>query len=333
MNPILVDVFRGPVVESCHRGAIAAYDAEGHLIYSLGNIDAMVFPRSALKPIQALPLLESGAAAHFKLSAQEIALACASHNAEELHRNALSAWMSRLDLHENQFECGTSLPLHTTSAHQWLRHGGEPMRQLHNCSGKHTGMMTLAKYLQVAVDGYSDYQHQTQQMWMRVLSELTGCDCDKLPWDRDGCGLPALALPLRDFARALAAFCRADGHASHRAHAMADILSSMHAHPEMVAGTGRCCTATMQAHDDLVVKTGAEGMFAAIAPSAGIALALKIDDGATRAADAALGAALKKLGVLSENQYQSLEQWYSPAVINSQNVIVGRAKPASVWTA
>ena len=331
MNPVLVDVYRDRTLESRHRGAVAAVDATGKLIYSLGNIDALIFPRSSIKPIQAIPLLESGAAKQFGLTPSEIALSCASHNAESFHRTALSNWLSRAALDESMLECGVSLPLHTASAHQWLRDGGDAMKGLHNCSGKHTGMMTLARYLDVPVNGYSEYQHPTQQRWMNVLTDFTGIDSDNLPWNRDGCGLPALAMPLRSFANALARFCALEDQPEHRALAMSDILSAMHNHPEMVAGTDRCCTATMQVHDDLVVKTGAEGVFAAIAPSAGIALALKIDDGATRAADAALGAALKHLGLLTESQYESLRQWFSPDIINSQGVAVGSLTASSVW--
>ncbi|MEM7260134.1 MAG: asparaginase, partial [Pseudomonadota bacterium] len=204
---------------------------------------------------------------------------------------------------------------------------------LHNCSGKHTGMMSLARFLESPVAGYSDYHHQTQQHWMNALADLSGIDVRKLPWDRDGCGLPALAMPLRYFAATLAQYCALETQPSTRAQAMNDILIAMHDHPDMVAGTDRCCTATMKAHKDLVVKTGAEGVFAAIAPSAGIALALKIDDGATRAADAALGAVLKRLGVLSADEYDSLKRWYAPDITNSQNVVTGRLAAAAVWDA
>lgn len=333
LNPILVDVYRNKTLESCHRGAVAAVDAGGKLLFSLGNIDALVFPRSALKPVQAVPLIESGAADHFGLGPKEIALGCASHNAEPIHRDVLTEWMDKVNLDPGMLECGSSLPLHQPTAHQWLREGGEPMRHLHNCSGKHTGMMTLARYLGTDVRGYSEYQHPTQKKWMATLSDLTGIDADSLPWDRDGCGLPALALPLRHFAVALSKFCALDEQRNNRAQAMNRILGAMHGHSDLVAGTDRCCTATMKAHKDLVVKTGAEGVFAAIAPSAGIALALKIDDGATRAADAALGAALQKLGVLSATQYESLQQWYSPKITNSQNAVVGNLTPAAVWNA
>ncbi len=330
-NPILIDVYRGDTLESCHRGAVVAVDASGEVVFSLGDIDALVFPRSALKPLQAIPLIESGAAERFSLSDREIALGCASHNAESAHRNVLAAWMDRVALNPQMLECGESLPFHTATAHQWLREGGEPSRLLHNCSGKHTAMMTLAQHLGVSVTGYADYSHPTQQAWMAVLSELADTDAAALPWDRDGCGLPALALPLRLFAQVLSGFCNSAKQPPPRKQAMSRILDAMHTHPDMVAGVGRCCTAAMKVHDDLVVKTGAEGVFAAIAPGAGMAVALKIDDGATRAADAALGAVLLKLGVLSSAQYESLRPWFAPHIINSQSLVVGKLAPSSVW--
>ncbi len=331
MNPILVDIFRNDTRESFHRGSVVAVNAEGEVIFSLGDISAMVFPRSAIKPVQAIPLIESGAAAHFNLSNEALALACASHNAEQAHQAVLTDWMQKVGLDESMLACGPSLPLHQGTAHQLLRDGGDAQRRLHNCSGKHTGMLTLAKYLNVSLQDYSQYEHETQQHWMQVLTDLTGINVATLPWDRDGCGLPALAMPLQDFARALAGFCRLKGDDSARARAMRTVLDVMHAHPQMVAGSERCCTATMQAHSDLVVKTGAEGVFAAIAPGDGIAIALKIDDGATRAADAALGAVLRHLNIISSDAYHALQQWYAPDILNSQGVVVGRLAASAVW--
>ena len=331
MNPILVDVYRNNTRESFHRGAVVAVNASGEVVFSVGDISALVFPRSAIKPIQAIPLIESGAAARFKLTAEELALACASHNAEQVHQTVLAGWMQKVGLDESLLACGPSLPLHQGTAHQWLRDGGEAARRLHNCSGKHTGMLTLAKHLDISLQDYADYHHPTQQQWMQVLADLTGSDVTAMPWDRDGCGLPALALPLQDFASALAGFCNLQNKDDVRADAMRTVLDVMHAYPHMVAGNERCCTATMKAHQDLVVKTGAEGVFAAIAPSQGLAIALKIDDGATRAADAALGAVLRHLDILSSADYQALSQWYAPDIINSQNVKVGRLAASAVW--
>ncbi len=331
MNPVLVEIFRSDKVESLHRGAVVVVNAAGEVIFELGDTSAFVFPRSSLKPIQAIPLIESGAAEHFALTEQELALACASHNAEENHQRVLAQWMQRIGLSPDQLECGPSLPLHESTTHQLLRDGGESEKRLHNCSGKHTGMLTLAKFLEVDSQGYSDYQHETQQRWMQVLSDLTGSDVFQYPWDRDGCGLPALAMPLVEFATALSSFCEPGKHAPRRGRAMQQILKAMQAHPELVAGTDRCCTAAMLAHQGVAVKTGAEGVFAAIAPVSGIAIALKIDDGATRAADAALGATLRKLAVIDEAQYESMQRWYSPEIKNSQGAVVGRLAPSAIW--
>ena len=331
MNPVLVEIFRGDKVESRHRGAVVAVNAAGEVIFQLGDTDAFVFPRSSLKPVQAIPLIETGAAKHFSLTQQELALACASHNAEENHQQVLAQWMQRIGLTPDQLECGPSLPLHEGTAHQLLRDGGHSEKHLHNCSGKHTGMLTLARFLEVATQGYSDYQHETQQRWMQVLSDLTGSDVFSYPWDRDGCGLPALAMPLVEFATALSRFCQPEKQPAHRARAMQQIVGAMQAHPELVAGTDRCCTAAMLAHQGLAVKTGAEGVFAAIAPASGVAIALKIDDGATRAADASLGAVLRKLDVIDDAQYESMQRWYSPPIKNSQGAVVGRLAPSQIW--
>lgn len=331
MNPVLIEVFRKETVESFHRGAVVAVNSSGDTVFELGDINALVFPRSALKPVQAIPLVESGAAERFSMSPQELALACASHNAEIEHQQVLADWMSKVELNPSQLACGPALPSHRPTAHQLLRDGGDAARHLHNCSGKHTGMLTLAKHLEVSIEDYSQYDHETQQRWMKVLSELCGTDVTRYPWDRDGCGLPALCMPLVEFATALSGFCNLQKQTSVRAAAMDTILTAMQAHPQMVAGSGRCCTATMLASSGVVVKTGAEGVFAAIAPAAGISIALKIDDGATRAANAALGAVLRKLEIISQSEYESLAKWYTPDVVNSQGVTVGRLAPTSVW--
>ncbi len=331
VNPVLVDIYRGDSVESFHRGAVVAINVDGDVVFQLGDIDAPVFPRSALKPVQAIPLLESGAAEHFSLSQQELALACASHNAEPAHQQVLAEWMTKVGLQSVQLECGPSLPTHRATAHQLLREGGTADKHMHNCSGKHTGMLTLASFLKISIEGYSDYGHETQQKWMQVLSDLCGTDVTQYPWDRDGCGLPALCMPLVEFATALVKFCNPQDQQPRRASAMQAILAAMQAHPDMVAGSDRCCTATMQANKNVVVKTGAEGVFAAIAPKSGIAIALKVDDGASRAAEATLGAVLRKLDIISAAEYSSLSHWFMRDVKNSQGIVVGRVAPSSVW--
>lgn len=331
MNPVLAEVTRGGAVESQHRGAVVAMNVDGKILLSLGDTEAMVFPRSSLKPIQVIPLFESGAVDRFNLTEHELALACASHNGESRHLDVLLPWMNKVGLTPSNLECGTSLPLDKTAAESVLRAGGEACRELHNCSGKHTGMLTLATFLDQPLSGYSGYEHETQQRWMSVLSELSGVDIFAMPWDRDGCGLPAVAMPLSAFARAHTPFIDAHNSTDKRSVAMARASASMRAQPFMVAGTDRCCTASMQHTDDLMVKVGAEGVFIVVALHAGVVIALKNDDGANRGAEVMLGAALRHLGLLTASQYQTLSPWYQPQIKNSQQVVVGAVQPSKVW--
>ncbi len=330
MNPVLVEVFRNQQLESQHRGAVVAVDASGKRLLEIGDVEALVFPRSALKPFQAIPLVEEGAADHFEMTTAELALSCASHNAEPFHIAALEQWMSRVGLAPDNLECGAAYPGFQPAAHAMVAQQHEPGRQHHNCSGKHTGMLTLARFHDAPLAGYSDYQHQTQQSWMSVLHALTGLDIATLPWDLDGCGLPALALPLASLATAYAQL-GGDHVSAERGAAMTRVCSAMRQHPELIAGTGRCCTAVMQQVDELTVKTGAEGVFGAYSHRHGIGIALKIDDGATRGSEVALGAVLRKLQLIEESDYEALARHFSPDVINSQQRRVGSIRPSSVW--
>jgi len=248
------------------------------------------------------------------------------------NQQVLSNWMQRVELYPEQLECGASLPNDKATAHAHLRAGGEPARHLHNCSGKHTGMLTLAKYLNEPACGYSSIEHATQQRWIDALSELTDIDIRSMPWDKDGCGLPAFAMPLRALAMAFSRFANRRGLSERRYDVMCSIADAMRAYPEMVAGRNRCCTATMQVGKSILVKTGAEGVFGGVCLSNGIGFALKIDDGATRAADAALGALLRTLDIIDEQSYRATKQFYQPDIKNSQNLVVGRIAAASAWS-
>ncbi len=330
MNPVLVEVFRSQQLESRHRGAVVAVDSNGNRVLEMGDVEALVFPRSALKPFQAIPLVEDGAAEHFALSSAELALSCASHNAEPIHIAALDQWMSRVGLSPDDLECGVAWPGYQPATHAMLASGQQAGRHHHNCSGKHTGMLTLARYHEASLAGYSGYEHKTQQLWMAVLQSLTGLQVATLPWDLDGCGLPALAMPLTSLAHAYAQLAGSGGAARRRV-AMDRITTAMRQHPELVAGSGRCCTAIMQQVDDLTVKTGAEGVFGAVSHTHGIGIALKIDDGATRGSEVALGAVLRKLGLIGDDDYQALGKHFFPDVINSQQRVTGSVRPAAVW--
>lgn len=316
-NPILVEVTRGDLVESIHRGSIAIADADGTIRFALGDIETPVYPRSSLKPIQALPLIESGAAEAFGLSDEEVALACASHSGEPMHTERVAAWLARIGLSETDLACGPQAPRYEPALEAMLRVGGKPSRLQNNCSGKHAGFLTLARHWNVATAGYERVDHPVQQAAATSLRALSGVK--DLPWGVDGCTAPNFALPLTGFARALAKL------AGNKTPGAARIVRCMIAHPELVAGSGRACTALMHSSGGrAAVKIGAEGVYAGILPERELGVALKIDDGAARAAETAIAAILDKLGVLGDGARGLL---YAP-VLNTRDVTVGERRPA-----
>jgi L-asparaginase II len=325
-NPILVEVTRGERVESIHRGAIAVADRNGALKLAIGDVTAPVYPRSALKPVQAVPLIESGAADRFGLSDVEIALACASHSGEAIHTGPVAQWLARIGCSVADLACGPQRPSNEATAIAMIK-SGEQWTPLHNnCSGKHTGFMTLARGLNAPTAGYEQHDHPVQRAVERTLCEMAALS-GELPWGIDGCTVPNFAVPLTALARALAQFADPSGLPPARRQATERILRATRAHPELIAGTGRCCTLLMRQNPDLVVKTGAEGVYVAILPSLGLGATLKIDDGATRASETAIAALLIALGVLpDEGAAASLA--HAP-VRNTRKVQVGERRMAA----
>ncbi|HEX4158596.1 MAG TPA: asparaginase [Rhizomicrobium sp.] len=324
-NPVLVELTRGALVESVHRGAIAISNAKGNVAFSLGDIALPVYPRSALKPIQALPLLESGAADAFHVSDEEIALACASHSGEPMHTLRVAAWLARLGLGEQDLACGTHPVRYEPVAEEMSRRGEKPTRIHNNCSGKHTGFLAVARHWNVAMAGYERHDHPVQRAVVKATGELAGIT-HEIPWGIDGCAAPNFAIPLNSFARALAQFANPENLAPHRAQAVRRIRAAMVAYPELVAGTGRVCTILMRAGAGRVaVKTGAEGVFAAIVPKAGLGIALKIDDGAGRAAETAIAFLLDRMGLVDRNTVPDLI--HAP-LRNTRGEVTGERRPA-----
>ena len=323
-NPVLVEITRGPLVESVHRGAVAIVDADGGIVFALGDIDAAVYPRSSLKPVQALPLIESGAADAFGLGPEQIALACASHSGEPMHTTRVAAWLEEIGLGEADLACGPQPVRYEPVWRDMVRRGEAPTRIHNNCSGKHTGFLTLARHWGIATQGYERHDHPVQQAVARALGELSGID-GALPWGVDGCTAPNFALPLAGFARALARFARPDGLAEPRARAMRRIVEAMIAHPELVAGTGRACTILMRAaRGRVAVKTGAEGVYAAIVPERGWGIAIKIDDGAGRAAETAMAAVLDSLQLLGPDE--AAREILRAPILNTRDAVVGERR-------
>lgn len=326
-NPILVEVTRGNSVESVHRGALAMARADGSIVFVLGDVGRPSYPRSSLKPVQALPLLESGAADAFQLGDEEIALACASHSGEPMHTSRVAAWLKMIGCREADLACGPQAVRYEPVWVEMVRHGYRPTRIHNNCSGKHTGFLAVCRQWDVATEGYERQDHPVQRAVLQTLSELAGVSPD-LPWGIDGCTAPNFLLPLMAFAHALAKLADPKTLATSRASAARRIVKAMIGHPELVAGTGRSDTILMQSCGGRVAtKAGAEGFYAGIVPEAGLGIALKIDDGAGRAAETAFAALLDKLGLLGNDQ--AARDLVRAPVFNTRAVIVGERRAAA----
>jgi L-asparaginase II len=330
-NPILVEVRRGEEVESFHRGAIAIVNAEGDTLAAWGDVKRPIFPRSAVKMIQALPLIESGAADRFGLTDAHVALACASHSGEPGHVRAVEGWFAQIGLSSNALACGAHAPLDEKAARDLAARGAEPTALHNNCSGKHAGLLTTTRHLGAPVDDYIARLHPVQKIVTETLSEMTECNVDAAPCGIDGCGIPAYALPLRAIALAMAKLAAPEGLDGLRRAAADRVLAAVSAHPWHVAGSGRFDTRAMSASGArFVVKTGAEGVHVAGIRDSGLGVAVKIDDGARRGAELTMAAVLRFLGVLRS---QSSMEWERPVVPNRRGDMVGMAGPAEDWLA
>ena len=330
--PVAVEVTRGGAVESRHRASAVVVDAGGKVMRQWGNIDQAVFPRSAIKSIQALPLIETGAAEAYDLGDSEIALACASHGAESFHTETVSAWLARIGLTEADLECGAHLPSHQPSLESLLRGGGSPDQTHNNCSGKHLGFLTTARHLGEPTKGYIGYDHPVQRRVIQVLSEMSGIDLSRAARGADGCGIPTLAIPLTGIATAMARFADPSGLAPERVQATKRIAQAITARPEMVAGTGRFCTALIgESHGLILAKTGAEGVYVAALPALGLGVAVKVDDGAGRASQVAVAAVLRAIGAIDDDLEQALADSLVAPIHNRAGLRTGEVRPADGW--
>jgi L-asparaginase II len=329
-NPVLVEVTRGGIVESRHTGAYAVSDASGGIVAAQGDIDQAVFPRSAIKAFQCLPVIESGAADAYGFSDEELALACASHNGEPAHVGIARAMLSKAGICEDDYECGAHWPQRAQSLHELVRSGGQPLPVHNNCSGKHAGMLALARHLRADSHGYSGRDHPVQRIIARTIEELCDVDCDALPCGVDGCSVPTWAIPLRKLALGFARFASGAGVSPERRRASERIIAAVRANPFMVAGTDRFCTRLMQAVPRAFVKTGAEGVFCGAVPHAGLGIALKCDDGAHRAAEVLMAAVLARLPAWTEEETETLRSFAHANLRNWRGIEVGEIRAVNV---
>ena len=326
--PIVVEATRGTRVESRHRVNAVAVDATGRIVAAWGEADRPILPRSAVKAIQALPIIETGAAEHFAVTSEELALASASHRAEPIHVDLVSAWLKRIGLGEGDLECGAQPPHNAETALALARSGGRPSSLHNNCSGKHTGMLAHAKHLGEPTTGYVRIDHPVQVRVRDTLESMTGIKLGE--YGIDGCSIPSFVMPLQAAAVAMARFADPSRLAPARRAAVERICAAWAAHPRLICGTGTFNSDLIAGLDGrALVKTGAEGVYSGVIPGRGIGFVVKCEDGAARAAQMATAYILRELGVMDAADWERLAEFTQPTFDNWRNIRTGELRVAA----
>jgi L-asparaginase II len=328
-NPVLVEAVRAGRVESRHCGAVAVLDADGTTVLAHGDVAQPIYPRSAVKALQALPLVESGAAERYGFGDQDLALACASHGGEPDHVAVAARMLARAGLDVAARECGSHWPQHQPSLQALARAGGSASALHNNCSGKHAGFLCVACATGADHRRYVDPDHPVQRAVKAAIEALAGVTISDPP-AVDGCSAPNWLVPLAPLACAFARFGVGQKLGAERAKAAARLRAACAAQPWFVAGTGRFCTAVMKHFRARVfVKTGAEGVFCGALPELGLGIAIKCDDGAGRAAEVMMAAMVARLLPLSDADRAVLDRFIHPKLHNWNGIEVGELRPTA----
>ena len=328
-NPVVVEAWRGGLVESAHRGAGAVVDASGTVVMAFGDVERPVYPRSAVKALQALPLVESGAADRLGLTPSELALACASHSGEYEHVATARAMLAKAGRDAHSLECGAHWPLGEAAGRALARAGATPTALHNNCSGKHAGFICFACAEGIAPRGYVAPDHPVQREVTAALADVTRATLNEETRGIDGCSIPTYAIPLLALANGFARFVTGQGLQPLRASAAGRIRAAVVANPSIVAGERRFDTEIITLLGARVFsKTGAEGTLCAALPDLGLGLAVKTDDGGARAAQVMIAALIQRLGGFDEGLRASLAPFVRPRLVNWNGIEVGVLRPA-----
>lgn len=330
-NPVTVEVTRGQLVESRHRGMAVVIDAEGAIVFSAGDVDSGVFPRSACKAMQALPLVESGAADAYGFGNRELALACASHSGEPDHVATAAAMLKAAGRDESVLECGAHWSSHQSVLIDQVRTLEKPTALHNNCSGKHSGFVCTCCHTGEDPRGYAGFDHPLQEAIRAIMTDLTGAVLSRDNCGTDGCSIPTYAVPLTGLARGFGKLVTGKGLEPLRAAAARRLINACMAEPFYVAGTKRFCTKLMQvAPGKIFAKTGAEGVFCALMPDKGLSFAVKAEDGATRAAEAMIAALLARHFDADSEERAALMKLAHHGMTNWNGLSVGTIRTTDV---
>lgn len=322
-TPIRIEVVRGSVVESYHEVIACVVDLHAKENAVWGNDSFVTYPRSAIKMLQALPLIESGAADYYNLTEQEISFACASHCGEKIHLELAMGWLKKINQTESSLVCAGHWPVHEASAHEMIRKNMKPTPIYNNCAGKHLGIVTTCIHLKENPQGYQDYLHPSQKRLRTVLSEMMNVDYEKVPHGIDGCGILTYGVRIKDMAMGMLSLVNPQMSSSRKI-ASQRILEAVKKYPAIMSGTDELSSQVMlKTQGRCVIKGGAEGVFCGLIPEKGVAFALKSVDGASRAVQVATSALLLKLGGITEKEFIELKSVTQPTLKNWSGQDVG----------
>jgi L-asparaginase II len=332
-DPIFIQVTRGEKIESEHLVDAVVMDSQGVRLESFGEHNRPVFPRSAIKKIQAIALVESGAYEALGLTSQHLALACASHWATDEQVEILKDWMGRLNITNEDLVCGAHWPGDETAMHRLIRQNEQPTSLHNNCSGKHLGLITVAKHLGADIKSYAAWDHPVQVMLRKIFSDLSKYDIQEAPWGTDGCGIPSYCIALKEIAFAMSAFLGGRPLSQKRWDSCLEILAAVREHPTLIAGPKTADAKVIELSDgDVIIKTGAEGVYTALVFDKGLSIVVKCRDGATRGARAGLYFMLERYQIFNtparrerkDELYGALREQLLPNIKNWAGQEVGK---------
>lgn len=332
-DPIFIQVTRGEKNESEHLIDAVVMDSQGVRLESFGEHNRPVFPRSAIKKIQAIALVESGAYEAMGLTSQHLALACASHWATDQQVEILKDWMARLNITNEDLICGAHWPGDESAMHKLIRLNEQPTSLHNNCSGKHLGLITVAKHLGADIKSYAVWDHPVQIMLRKIISDLAKYDIQEAPWGTDGCGIPSYCIALKEIAFAMSAFLGGRPLSQKRWDACLEILAAVREHPSLIAGEKAPDAKIIELSDgDVITKTGAEGMYTALVFDKGLSIVVKCRDGSTRGARAGLYFMLERYQIFNtparrerkDELYGALREQLLPNIKNWAGQEVGK---------
>ena len=323
MSQILAAVYRGKTVESVHCGSVAVVDNRGKLLFSCGDPNFFTFLRSSAKPFQLLPLIESGAATHFNFTPRELAIMAGSHSGSPRHVNLVKRILNKIGLSAKYLRCGVHVPFHYASR------GISPSAKLkfsslhHNCSGKHAGMLAVCQYLGWNLKNYLHPSHPLQKRILKRVSEVCHYPASKIKIGVDGCSAPNFALPLKNMAWGFAELV-----SSRKGDALYKVSSAMQKFPEMVSGQRRLDFQLAQAAGSkLLSKGGAEGLECIGLLDSDTGVAVRVQDGNSRAVGCAAAETLRQLGILKKSDLDKISKFAYPKIKNDAGKTVGFIRP------